>query len=163
MSRLGKYLMVACALSGCATAYQAKGFAGGYSETQLAENIFEVRFRGNGYTSSERAADFALLRCAELTLAAGFSHFVLIDRATEIAQSQYRTPTYTTGSAVATTSGTHTTATGTATSYGGQTVNIRKPRATNMIACYNGAPEGQAAFNAEFVASSIRRKYRLSP
>ncbi len=49
-------------LSGCATSYQQRGFAGGYSETQLAPDVFRVNFEGNGYTSSERAQDFALLR-----------------------------------------------------------------------------------------------------
>lgn len=55
-------------LEGCATSHQEKGFTGGYSETQLAPDVFRVNFAGNGYTSSERAQDFALLRAAELSL-----------------------------------------------------------------------------------------------
>ncbi len=66
-------------LSGCATSYQQKGFTGGYSETQLAPDVFRVNFQGNGYTSSERAQDFALLRAAELSLERGFRYFALLD------------------------------------------------------------------------------------
>ena len=29
-------------LTGCATTYQPAGFTGGYSQTQLAENVFHV-------------------------------------------------------------------------------------------------------------------------
>jgi len=39
-------------ISGCATTYQPQSFTGGFSETQLAENIFQVLFNGNAYTAS---------------------------------------------------------------------------------------------------------------
>ena len=65
-------ILSAFLLSGCATAYQPKGFTGGFSETQLDESVFQVSFRGNAYTSSERAADFTLLRSAELTIENGY-------------------------------------------------------------------------------------------
>ncbi len=45
-------------LAGFATAYQRQSFTGGFSETQLGENIFQVSFKGNAYTSRERASDF---------------------------------------------------------------------------------------------------------
>lgn len=64
---------------GCATGYEPVGWfeKGGYSEIQLAENVFEVRFLGNRYTDSARASDFALLRSAEVVLAHGFRFFVV--------------------------------------------------------------------------------------
>ncbi len=37
--------------SGCSTSYQSDSWTGGYSEIQLADNIYKVSFRGNGYTS----------------------------------------------------------------------------------------------------------------
>ena len=43
----------------------------GFSETQLDTNVYTVRFSGNGYTSPSKAADFALLRSAEITLMRG--------------------------------------------------------------------------------------------
>lgn len=42
--------------AGCATGYHARGLSGGFSETQLDENVFEVSFHGNGYTSHGREA-----------------------------------------------------------------------------------------------------------
>ena len=53
------------ALTGCMTAYQPDGLTGGYSEVQLSENVWRVSFKGNGYTSRERAVDMALLRSAD--------------------------------------------------------------------------------------------------
>jgi len=43
-------------LAGCATPYQHRGFTGGFSETQLDENVFQMRFNGND-TYDQRAAD----------------------------------------------------------------------------------------------------------
>src|SRR5258708_35613196 len=45
-------LLVLSVLS-CATGYHAHGLSGGFSETQLDENVFQVSFKGNGYTSRE--------------------------------------------------------------------------------------------------------------
>ncbi len=53
-------------LVGCATVYQRQSFTGGFSETQLGENIFQVSFKGNAYTSRKRASNFTLLRSAGL-------------------------------------------------------------------------------------------------
>jgi len=87
-------------LSGCATTYQQKGFTGGYSETQLAPDVFRVNFAGNAHTSSERAQDFALLRAAELSLERGFRYFALLDESSSSKLSTFTTPgsAYTTGS-----------------------------------------------------------------
>jgi hypothetical protein len=70
-------LCIVATLSACATAYQRDGFTGGFSETQLDENVWRVTFEGNGYTREQRAEDFALLRSAELTLEKGFYAFWL--------------------------------------------------------------------------------------
>ncbi len=62
-------LSAAAFLAACATSYQPDGFSGGYSDMKLGENVWQVDFRGNGYTSSARARDFSLLRAAEITTA----------------------------------------------------------------------------------------------
>ena len=62
-------LSLALVLSGCATAYQSNSLTGGYTDTQLAPDVFRVSFSGNAFTSNDRVQDFALLRAAELTLA----------------------------------------------------------------------------------------------
>lgn len=63
----------AITLTACMTPYTSDGLLGGYSETQVAENVWKVSFQGNGYTSRERAENMALLRSAELTLQEGYS------------------------------------------------------------------------------------------
>lgn len=144
-------------LAGCATQYQRVGLSGGYSEVQLAENVFKVTFRGNGYTSREKAADFALLRSAELALEHGFKYFAVIDDQNYANHSTYVTPTTTNASAFASGNAAY----GTSTTYGGQSFLISKPSSTNMIMCFPEKPEG-FSFNAEFVAKSLRETYKVS-
>ena len=72
--------MLAVLLCACATAYQSNdNFTGGYEEMQLGENIYQVRFEGNGNTKADRASSFLLRRCAELTLENGQRYFALGD------------------------------------------------------------------------------------
>ncbi len=54
-------LLLTIYATGCATRYQPQSYTGGFQETALAPNAFEIRFVGNGYTDAQRAADFALL------------------------------------------------------------------------------------------------------
>lgn len=75
MSKVGLILIASLFLGGCATRYQAQGLMGGYREQQQDGNIWKVSFQRNDYTDKELAIDFSLLRCAELTLAKGFSYF----------------------------------------------------------------------------------------
>ena len=76
----------------CATTYQDSGYTGGYSETLLDENIVKIQFKGNKYTSAERAADYAMLRAAEFTLERGYSYFVILE-----SNEWIKTTTQTTG------------------------------------------------------------------
>lgn len=135
---------------------------GGYSETQLSENIFQVYFRGNGYTSQERASDFNLLRSAEVTLENGYRYFIIVESDKSSSLSTYTTPktSYTTGNISI--SGNNATGTATTYTYGGQTFLVSKPRALNTILCFKEKPEASVIiFDAEFVNKSIRQKYRL--
>lgn len=144
-------------LAGCSTGYKSDGFmsySGGYSQTQLAENMFEVNFKGNGYTSAEKAKDFALLRSAELTLEHGFSYFQIISAASGMRESSHTTPVqaYTTHHAY-----------GSNTSFtGGQTTTTVKPSSSNTVLMLHDKPEnGAIAFEAAFLVQSIKTKYKL--
>ncbi len=155
-------LLMAAILSGCATVYQKQGFTGGYSEAQLGENIFQVSFKGNGYTSRERVSDFALLRSAEIVIENGYRYFVVVESEKYSKVGAYTTPTtsQTTGSAYV--SGNYVHGSSTTTSYGGQTFIISKPRANNTILCYKEKPDiNGLVFDAEFILRSIRTKYGL--
>jgi hypothetical protein len=74
------YILIAglgLALAGCATRYQAMGFTGGYEEVQLAPDTYRINVEANGYSTSSRAEELALLRAADLTIQRGFSRFVV--------------------------------------------------------------------------------------
>jgi len=65
---------------GCTTAYQSTGMTGGFSETKLSQDLFEVRFQGNGFTSADRVSQFLLRRAAEITLENHRRYFVISDQ-----------------------------------------------------------------------------------
>lgn len=154
-------LIVAVSLAGCATAYKPKGFSGGFSETQLSENVFRVRFNGNGYTSAERASDLALLRSAQLTKEKGFSFFVLADEQQSFSHSAFTTPTNTTTTGQASMTGNTVNGTFSSTSSGGQVVNIYKPRAANVVVMYHERPAvAQLVYDAAFICQSVGAKYK---
>lgn len=78
MRMIAATFAIVIAVGGCATGYQPTGFSGGYSEVQLNADTYQIRVRGNGYTSTDRAQNIALLRASELTLAAGADRFVVL-------------------------------------------------------------------------------------
>lgn len=173
MKTLCKMLFV-LALSGCATPYQGRSFSGGFSETQLSPNVFQVSFAGNGYTSEEKAADFTLLRSAELALQHGYGYFVIVDEKSWQTKSVRTAPTTTqttyNGNTLAslnasgsygTYSGT-TMGTATTRTYGGQSFVISKPQKSNTIVCFTAPPESASfVLDAQFLQQSLKAKYKM--
>lgn len=153
----GIFALLVFALTGCATPYQPQGERGGYSETQLAENVFKVSFDGNAYIGRETVSDYALLRSAEVVLEHGFKHFVVVADQNYATNSTFTTPTTTYGSAYAYGNYAH----GSATTYGGQTYLLSKPLSSNVIICFKDKPDG-FAFDAELVVRSLKKKYRMA-
>ncbi|SFF53193.1 hypothetical protein SAMN04488120_10767 [Fontimonas thermophila] len=78
-------LLAVALLAGCATAtpYQPMTNGYGYTEQRLEADRFRVSFHGNDRTTYDVVADYVLYRAAEITLANGYDHFVVIDRSTE--------------------------------------------------------------------------------
>ena len=161
-------------LLGCATAYQKDGLMGGFSTTQIDENVFTVTFKGNAYTARDKANDYALLRSAEVALENGFTYFTIVDAKEYAKTGSYTSPTLTTTNVNASTYGTvnvtgnsaiyngNTSGTATTTSSGGQTYNFSKPRTANTIVCFKNKPEG-FVYNAKFLAKSLKEKYGIEP
>ena len=139
-------------LGGCATSYQPSGFTGGFDEVQLSENVWRVQFRGNGLTSSSRAEDLALLRCAELTLIQGYSHFAIVS-------GRHGTQT----SAIPQTATSITTAVGGSlqtTTFGGGMALISRPSSRNTVMMFKGAPEDvQPVYDAQQLCRSLGAHY----
>lgn len=139
-------------LTGCATKYQSVGFTGGYSETKLGENIFQVTFEGNGYTSTTRANDLALLRASELAITNGYKYFIITSSFSDSSNFAYSTPKVY-----------NTTFNGnSATTYssGGNTFFIAKPSSSNTIICFKDKPENfLLVYDAKFLYESLSVKY----
>jgi hypothetical protein len=150
-----------CLLAGCATPYQSTGFSGGFSETQLAPDVFRVFFRGNGYTSGERAQDFAMLRAADICLQHSFTCFAVLDESNSTEAHSFTTQgeAYTTGSAYA--YGNTATYSGYTTYTPGQTDTFYKPRTGLMIRGFATKPDGFFTFDAAFLQRSLKQKYHI--
>lgn len=147
-------------LISCATAYQKQGMTGGFSETQLSENTWKVHFNGNGYTSQERTDDFTLLRCAELTLATGYSYFSLVDSKSYSETSSYTTPVTTNTQVNAQRYGNTVYGNATSQTYGGQTHYVSKPGASTVVVMYKDKKDGML-FDAGFICNSVGSKYKV--
>jgi hypothetical protein len=155
--------LAALALSACATSYQADSWTGGFSETQLGPNIYRVSFRGNGFTSRNRAEDLTLLRSAELTLRSGYTHFVIVDGRQSVDVSQVSTPSVTTGTQTFGAPGGVPTVSTRSVTTGGQALLISKPSTSNTIVLYRGTPGGGAlAYDARFLFDSLAARYEVS-
>jgi len=125
-------LTICISIFGCATKYKHKGIKGGYSETKLGDDTYSVRFQGNGYCSADKAGDFCLLRCADLTRENGYKYFKVVqseERA--LAESQYGTTT------------------------------SEKSRNHNTIKLYKDKPEGDNVYEAKVIIKSIKEKYHV--
>jgi len=140
---------MAVALSGCATAYQPKGFTGGFSETMLSPDTFKIQFAGNGYTSAERASDFAILRAADKSLELGCNYFGVMNEADGASVGSI-----TVGSASWNRHG----------AWGfSSTMPVVKPNTALFVKCFKDQQAGASLFDAHFIAQSIRAKYGIKP
>ena len=150
-------LLCCVALTGCATAYQPYSYfgGGGYSDVQLAENVFQVTVEANGFTTSTEAADLALLRSADLTLERGFKYFIIGSTADHSYSAGYTTPSTTTLNATSY----GNTIYGTAQTTGGQTYVFNFPTPSMTITCFSDQPAlNGTVYDAAITSRSLRAK-----
>jgi hypothetical protein len=154
-------------LSGCATGYGRCGLTGGFTDMKIQDNIYKVVFEGNGYCSGERASDFALLRCAELTLENGYYYFVPLEQKSDTKTTGVTTPVTSQTTGRINTFGNSNYQYGsfnaTTQSYGGQTMYFNKPETSLMIACFKEKPENVSAmiYDAEQISTNIKKTYNI--
>lgn len=72
-------LTAATILSGCATTYSEMGAMGGVMAAPVTNDVYRISARGNGYTDATTIQDYVLLKAAETTIAAGKTHFEVIN------------------------------------------------------------------------------------
>jgi hypothetical protein len=163
-------IILSSALVACATGYQSEGFSGGFSEIPLAADAYKISVKGNGFTSSSRVSEMALLRGAELAKQNGYNYFIVRGVDENSSVSTYTTPgssqTTTYGSATAYGYGNTATAYGTSNSYttynAPQTHNIIKP-GVDMVVQFVPDEHAQAAsaLSVDQVFGMYAEKYGL--
>lgn len=84
-ARVVAVLVLAGGVAGCAgpTSYHPAEDGRGYAEQALEADRYRVTFSGNSLTSRETVENYLLYRAAEVTLAQGYDHFVVVDQDTE--------------------------------------------------------------------------------
>jgi hypothetical protein len=96
MKRACLVLLPSLLLAGCATKYGDMGFTGGVKAEPIMTDVYRIQARGNGFTGSAAVQDFVLLKAAETTLAAGGTHFVILnasDQTTHVQMADTATTT----------------------------------------------------------------------
>jgi hypothetical protein len=63
---------------GCASGYKPESRSGGFTEMQLGDDLYEVRYQGNSFTRRSEASKLLMRRCAELTLEHGVRYFATV-------------------------------------------------------------------------------------
>jgi hypothetical protein len=135
-------------LCGCVnpTPYQPMDWTGGVSAEPITSDTFRIVARGNGVTYSEMIKDYALLKAAETTIAAGCTHFLVLD-----ADNQSTTTTHTTPGTVTT----RVSGSSVRTEYDpGVTSNIHKPGQDLTIKVLKIEP-GKTAPTGAYLAEEV--------
>ena len=138
-------------LAACATAYRpAAGGNSGYSQEQLSRNVFVIAFGSGKAVAPDTATDLCLLRCAEVTLAHGFSHFVVLETRSDLA----------TGNSILARKGIASRSTSGNLTY--VSAQPATPSPTNTIACFRIAPtQFSKTYDAKAVREEMSGRYQV--
>jgi hypothetical protein len=146
--------------AGCSTPYQETGLMGGVSATQIDSNTFRVMARGNAFTSIDAIQNYALLKSAETTLAAGDDFFIILSADDRSRVNYFTSP----GTATSNTSFFGSTATTNTTYTPPTSTPIFKPGQALMIKTFKGQKPANdpSAFDAQevvkYIGASVRGK-----
>lgn len=73
--RFMRLLVLAAALTACASGYNSESITGGFSERQISENVWQIVYSGNGYTTDETVQTYWLYRSAQVASEHGYEGF----------------------------------------------------------------------------------------
>ena len=81
-SRYGLFFILFTFITSCATPYKHdgifdEGLLGGYTNTRIDANTIIVSFRGDYFTSGQKARIYTLYRAAEVTVHDGYDYFTV--------------------------------------------------------------------------------------
>ncbi|HCQ9930471.1 hypothetical protein LDY95_02680 [Acinetobacter baumannii] len=150
-------------LTACATTYKSNGLAGGFEDTELSPGYYRISFRGNGFTSSERVNDFALLRASDLMLSKGCKSFQVLNGKDTVHTSYVDLPRTTSTNANVYAYGNYATANATTTTYGGGLQSVHRAKTTLDARCINAeADPSKNIFDTNFINQKLKEKYRVN-
>lgn len=161
-----------------ATPYQKAGLRGGFTETRLAPDVFRVMFKGNAFTSMERAQEFTLLRVSELCFDSGYGYFAVGQEANRVTTQTIQTApatSHTTGSSTGSEHGRFT-ASGPGVGYTGSSsstyssttthtparfATLFRPNSFMLVRCFKQKPSDRNVFDAAFLINGLKTKYKI--
>lgn len=151
-------IMLTILLAGCSTSYSGNSFwnGGGFSETEIQPNVFNVRFLGNEYTSTERTYDFVLLRASELCLNRNLNHMQISNVTTETRLTAHIPASTTTTESVYRE---HNSTQATATTIHTPGTDVYSAESGLTVECVSQNSED--TLDAVFLSNSIRSKYSI--
>ena len=149
--------------SGCVpTPYKSQkwNFLGGYSEKTVAQDTYEIRFKGNGFTEREAVIDYALLRSAEVALLHQCAFFAIIDAKENAPREE--TPgveiSYLDGQKLMHPISVY----GNFATASGDTYFLQKPDIVNQILCFKKRPNiDHHLYDPRFIILTLRTKYGI--
>ncbi len=138
--------LIAFVVVGCSTGRSYHAFDSywslGYNDTRMGDDVWSVSYRGYEISQGE-ANDYALLRAAEVTAAAGYRYFSVVNEQNS----------------------TSTTAVGTFNAYQGTGSGFMSstsyPEVRLSIKAYQTKPAAGAILDNQYLAPAIRQKYGL--
>ncbi len=141
--------LVSCGIGKHYTPYRPERNGEGYSEAQFDKNLWQVTFKG-GSTDEEDSVNYAMLRCAELTLIKGYRYFTVVNKKSSTKNVGVRhdmdTWAYAPGN-VSTT---------------GTSRVISKSTAVQNIRMYKKKPGGKNTYDALLICRSLGNKYGVT-
>jgi hypothetical protein len=55
-------------------------FRGGYQDTQIGQDLYQITFTGNSFTTQQKAFHYALIRAAEVAQKNNDPYFIILDK-----------------------------------------------------------------------------------
>ncbi len=141
--------------------YQSFNNGVGYKSEETEPNVYTVSYTGTRTTKTEKVNDFALLRCAEITLEKGFSYFVITE-ATNNRDVAGRGANVNVGSVFSDASKVGLQGGGTFNSSVGPSVSTQpRPVSTLVIHLFHEQPE-TISYDAYLIDRSLKDEYQIA-
>ena len=158
-------IIILCAfgISGCVpTPYKSQewNFLGGYSDTKVEEDTYDIQFKGNAFTKREAVIDYALLRSAEVALEHQCVAFAIIDAKERVSTEENPEGeiSYLDGQKLMHPISVY----GNFSTEAGKTYFLQKPDVVNRILCFKTQPSiDHHVYDPHFITLTLRTKYGI--